>query len=154
MKRFNLHTGPLARDDDDPDGYHGEYARLGPAIGAARMAGTLYVLPPGESNCPYHYESDEEWLIVLEGRATVRRPEGEEELEAGDVVCFPAGPAGAHKITNRGEEPMRMLIVSTRDMPGIAVYPDSDKIGVFTEDGRDDIMVRRESGVDYWDRET
>ncbi|MEY2534587.1 MAG: hypothetical protein QOF29_2497 [bacterium] len=154
MKRFNLHTGPLARDDDDPDGYHGEYARLGPAIGAARMAGTLYVLPPGESNCPYHYESDEEWLIVLEGRATVRHPEGEEELEAGDVVCFPAGPAGAHKITNRGEEPMRMLVVSTRDMPGIAVYPDSDKIGVFTEDGRDDIMVRRESGVDYWDRET
>ncbi|MEA2226437.1 MAG: hypothetical protein QOF04_67 [Solirubrobacteraceae bacterium] len=154
MQRFNLHTGPLGRDDDDPDGYHADYARLAPEIGAARMAGTVYVVPPGQSNCPYHYESDEEWLIVLEGRATVRHPDGEDELGPGDVVCFPAGPAGAHKITNRGEEPMRMLIVSTRNMPAIAVYPDSDKIGVFTEDRRDNVMVRRESDVDYWDRET
>jgi uncharacterized cupin superfamily protein len=153
MRRLNLHTADLARDEDDPQGYDAGYVRLAPEIGAATMAGTLYELPPGQSNCPYHYEYDEEWLIVLDGRLTVRHALGEDELAAGDVVCFPLGPAGAHKLTNRGEETVRMLLVSTRTMPAIAVYPDSDKIGVFTDDRRDNIMVRREAGVDYWDRE-
>ena len=153
MQVLNLHTAELQHDDDDPAGYHAGYVRLGPAIGASTMAGTLYELPPGQANCPYHYESDEEWLLVLDGRLAVRHPEGEDELGPGDVVCFPAGPDGAHKLTNRGEEPVRMFIVSTRNMPAVAVYPDSDKIGVFTEGRRDNIMVRREGGVDYWDGE-
>jgi uncharacterized cupin superfamily protein len=118
------------------------------------MAGTLYELPPGNSNCPYHYESDEEWLLVLEGTLTVRHPEGTDELGAGDLVCFPAGQDGAHKLTNRGEDVVKMLIVSTANLPAVAVYPDSDKIGVFTEGRRDNVMVRRESDVDYWEGET
>ncbi|HMC06907.1 MAG TPA: cupin domain-containing protein [Solirubrobacterales bacterium] len=153
MKRFNVLTGDLQRDDD-PDGYHADYAKLGPAIGGRMLAGAVYELPPGQSNCPYHYEhGDEEWLIVLAGRPTVRHPEGEDELAPGDVVCFPAGPDGAHKTINRSEEAARVVIVSTRRMPAVAVYPDSDKIGVFTEDRSDDLMVRRESGIDYWDGE-
>ena len=56
---------------------------------------SLYELPPGQANCPCHYESDEEWLLVL----------------------------------------------------------DSDKIGIWTDGRRDNIMVRREAGVDYYDRE-
>jgi hypothetical protein len=46
-----------------------------------------------------------------------------------------------------------MFIVSTRNMPQVAVYPDSDKIGIWTADGRDDIIVRRDSGVRYYDGE-
>ena len=84
---------------------------------------------------------------------TVRHPDGEDELEAGDLVCFPGGPDGAHKLTNSGDGTARMLIVSTNNLPAVAVYPDSDKIGVWTEGRRDNIMVRRESGVDYYDRE-
>jgi uncharacterized cupin superfamily protein len=154
VKRFNIFGAELAHDTDDPEGYRSGYARLGPEIGGRMLAGTVYELPPGQSNCPYHYEhGDEEWLIVLAGRPTVRHPEGEDELAAGDVVCFPAGPGGAHKTINRSEEPARILFVSTRRMPAVAVYPDSDKIGVFTEERRDDLLVRRESGVDYWDGE-
>jgi uncharacterized cupin superfamily protein len=153
MRRVNLHTAELTRDDDDPDGYRSGYVRLGEAIGASTIAGRYYELETGQSNCPYHYESDEEWLLVLGGRLTVRHPGGEDELDAGELVCFPAGPDGAHKLTNRGAEPVRMVIVSTRNMPQVAVYPDSDKIGVFSEDPTADIMVRREARVDYWDRE-
>jgi uncharacterized cupin superfamily protein len=150
MQRLNLNTAELQHDDDDPDGYHAGYVRLGPAIGASTMAGTLYELPSGQANCPYHYESDEEWLLVLDGRLSVRHPQGEDELGPGDLVCFPAGPDGAHKLTNRGEEPVRMLIVSTRNLPAVAVYPDSDKIGVFSDEPGYRIMVRREAGVEYW----
>jgi uncharacterized cupin superfamily protein len=154
MKKLNIFHAELDHDDDDPEGYRSGYVKLAPPIGGKTMAGTLYELEPGNSNCPYHYESDEEWLLVLEGMLTVRHPDGEDELGPGDLVCFPAGPDGAHKLTNHGEDAVKMLIVSTANMPAVAVYPDSDKIGVFTEGRRDNVVVRRSSDVDYWDRET
>jgi uncharacterized cupin superfamily protein len=154
MRRFNLFAADLEHDADDPEGYRSGYASLREPIGGKLLAGKLYEVPAAQSICPYHYElGDEEWLIVLEGRPTVRHPGGEDELQPGDVVCFPAGSEGAHKVLNRTEEPVRALMVSTRRMPAVVVYPDSDKLGVFTEEKRDDLMVRRESGVDYWDRE-
>ena len=154
MKRFNILEADFQHDEDDPEGYRAGYVKLGPEIGAKTMAGTIYDLEPGNSNCPFHYESDEEWLLVLEGTLTVRHADGEDELGRGDLVCFPAGPDGVHKLTNRGTETVRMLIVSTANLPAVAVYPDSDKVGVFTEGRRDNVMVRRSSDVDYWDGET
>jgi uncharacterized cupin superfamily protein len=154
MRRLNLNTAQPEYDETDPEGYRAAQIKVAPLIGGETMAGGYYVVPPGQANCPYHYESDEEWLLVLEGRLTVRHPDGEDELGAGDLVCFPAGPAGAHKLTNNGDVPVRMLIVSTANLPAVAVYPDSDKIGLWTPGRIDNIMVRRKSGVDYYDGET
>lgn len=154
MRRFNLFAGEPEYDDANPDGYTAGMARFGPQIGATKMGGSLYELPAGQSICPYHYEyGEEEWLIVLEGRPTVRHPGGEEELEPGDTVCFPEGPEGAHKVTNRTDARVRVLMFSTISRPAIAVYPDSDKFGVFTGNPEDSLLVRRESSVDYYDRE-
>jgi len=152
MRRVNLHTADLNRDDE-PAGYEHAYLKLAPLIGGATMNGGYYELPPGQANCPYHYESDEEWLLVLEGRLTVRHPGGEDELEAGDLVCFPGGPDGAHKLTNSGDGTVRMLIVSTNNLPAVAVYPDSDKIGVFPGNDDDTKLFRRGDAVDYMDGE-
>jgi uncharacterized cupin superfamily protein len=154
MKRYNLHAAETSFDEDDPEGYKTAYVRVGPEIGAAMLGATIYDLPVGQSICPYHYEyGNEEWLLVLDGRPTLRHVEGEEELAPGDVVNFPVGPEGAHKVTNRTDAPVRVVIFSTKHEPGVAVYPDSDKIGVWPGDKRDHILVRRESVVDYWDRE-
>jgi hypothetical protein len=49
---------------------------------------------------------------------------------------------------------VRVLMLSTMHEPSVAVYPDSDKIGVWPGDNRDHLLVRRESRVDYWDGET
>jgi uncharacterized cupin superfamily protein len=154
VKRLNIFDSALDHDEDDPEGYRAGYLKLAEPIGAKTMAGTIYEMEPGNSNCPFHYESDEEWLLVLEGTLTVRHADGEDELSRGDLVCFPAGPDGVHKLTNRGTENVKMLIVSTANMPAIAVYPDSDKILAVDEGGRDRVMVRRSSNVDYWDGET
>ena len=154
MDRLNIFDAELDHDEDDPEGYRAGYLKLAAPIGAKTMAGTVYEMEPGNSNCPFHYESDEEWLLVLEGTLTVRHADGEDELDRGDLVCFPAGPDGVHKLTNRGTENVKMLIVSTANMPAIAVYPDSDKILAVDEGGRDRVMVRRSSNVDYWDGET
>jgi uncharacterized cupin superfamily protein len=154
VRRVNLFTVEAGYDEDDPEGYNTGYNRLGPELEASMLGGTLYELRSGQSICPYHYEyGNEELLIVLAGRPTLRHPEGEDAVEPGDIVCFPAGPAGAHKLTNRTDETVRLLMLSTKIDPAVAVYPDSDKIGVWVGDERDHILVRRESGVDYWDRE-
>ena len=46
-------------------------------------------------------------------RSCVRAPDGEHTLERGDLVCFPPGPAGAHKVMNRSEAPARTLMFSS-----------------------------------------
>jgi uncharacterized cupin superfamily protein len=153
LKRVNLRELVPEYDDTDPEGYRPGMARFGTAVGASQMGASLYELPPGQSICPYHYEyPEEEWLFVLSGRVTVRHPEGNEELGEGDIVCFPAGPDGAHKVTCLGDETARVLMTSTRQTPGIAVYPDSGKVGVWPGDDRDRLMMRRDT-LDYWDGE-
>jgi len=155
MNIFNLFTGEtdIGPEDTDPPGYRVDAARLGPKLGASRVGMSVYDLPPAEAVCPYHFEwTDEEWLIVIAGRPTVRTPEGERVLEPGDVVCFPAGPDGAHRVGNAGDEPARVAILSTKHEFGIAEYPDSDKIGVWA--GGAHHMLRRTPHLDYWDGES
>jgi uncharacterized cupin superfamily protein len=154
MRRVNLEQLEIAYDEGDPEGYRVGHSRLGPQIGASALGATVYELQEGQSICPYHYEYGcEEWAIVLRGHPTLRHPDGQDVLEPGDVVCFPEGPDGAHKLTNGQSEPVRVMLLSDKPSLAVAVYPDSDKIGVFPDDERDKIMVRRESGVDYFDRE-
>jgi uncharacterized cupin superfamily protein len=150
----NLFDVALAKDDDDPPGYGAFYARVGPLIGASALGLSVYELPPGESICPYHFEyPEEEWLIVLDGRPTLRHPGGEDELEPWDTVVFPTGPEGAHKVTNRTEERARVAMLSTKAKTAVAVYPDSNKVGVWSGDGEVSALFRRGDAVDYFDGE-
>ena len=153
MRKVNLNDLVAAPRDDRPDGYRSAHVSIGPRIGATWLGASIYELRHGESTCPYHYEYGcEEWLLVVSGRPTLRHPEGEDILEPGDVVCFPEGPDGAHKITNTFPDTARVVILSDKRTPNIAFYPDSDKVGVWT--GHDDgLLTRRESAVDYWDGE-
>ena len=56
-------------------------------------------------------------------------------------------------MVNRAAETAHVLLLSTLRAPAVAVYPDSDKVGVFSEDPGAAVMVRRSSDVDYWDGE-
>ena len=153
MRVINIHEPELEHDPDEPEPYRVPMDRFGPRIGASRMGGSIYELAPGRSVCPYHYEwGEEEWLVVLDGPVVVRHVDGEHELRAGDVVCFPPGPDGAHKVTNRGDATVRVLMLSTVVWPAISVYPDSDKVGVYPAPG-ERLIVRRGDGRDYFDGE-
>jgi uncharacterized cupin superfamily protein len=119
------------------------------AVGSDATAMFIYEVAPGRSSCPYHYEYEEEWLLVIDGTLVVRVPDGEQTLERGDLVCFPAGPAGAHKIMNRGESTARMMLFSSARVPAVSVYPDSDKIGVWAGDEANDLVFKRGTAVPY-----
>jgi uncharacterized cupin superfamily protein len=154
MERFKLDAAQPEYFASDAEGYRSGMDRFGPKIGATQLGGSVYELPPGQSVCPYHYEyPEEEWLFVLTGRVDVRTPEGEEELGPMEVVCFPSGPSGAHKVTNRSDETARVVMLSTKADVSVAVYPDSGKMLANTGNPEDRLMARRESAVDYYDGE-
>ena len=149
LQRVNLDDVVPEYDGSDPEGYRSAGVRLGASIGASQLGASIYELPPGQAVCPYHYEyPDEEWLLVLDGRVTVRHPGGEDELGAGDVVCFPQGPDGAHKVTCVGDETARVMMLSTKAPLGVAIYPDSGKVGVWPGVEGDSLMMRRDK-LDY-----
>jgi len=89
---------------------------------------------------PYHYvHGREEWLLVLAGTPTLRHARGEDQLVAGDLVCFPEGPDGAHGLS--GSSGVRALLLSTTDLPANVFYPDSGEWRI--RNGADDDVVLR-----------
>jgi uncharacterized cupin superfamily protein len=154
VDRANVFSAEFEYDPEDPEGYRAGMAKVGKAAGGEELAIKLFELPSGENLCPYHYEYVEEWLLMLEGEVVVRTPDGEEPAGRGELVRFAAGPEGAHKLTNRGEEPARFLMFSSSAEPAVAVYPDGDKIGVWVPGGADNVMLRRSDGnAGYYDGE-
>lgn len=109
----------------------------------------VYDLDPGRSSSPYHYEYEEEWLLVVDGTLVLRAPDGEYELQRGDLVRFPAGPEGAHKVMNRSDAPARTLMFSSARVPALSVYPDSDKIGVRSGNEPDELIFKRSTAVPW-----
>jgi uncharacterized cupin superfamily protein len=124
MTDSNIWTGAW-ESDDDWSGGGAEAKRLprGEQIGA-----TLYELEPGDFVVYHFHHAWEELLILLRGRPTLRTPDGERQLDEGEVVHFPVGPAGAHGITNETDDPARFVMVSSQSMPEVAEYPDLKKI--------------------------
>jgi uncharacterized cupin superfamily protein len=151
MRRITISDPDFTYDPDDPEGFRSGMLRMGPQLGAKQTGASVYELPPGQALCPYHYEyAEEEWALVLQGRPTVRTPEGTEQIDPFDVVFFPTGPEGAHLIRNDTGTPVRILMWSTVVYPAATAYPDSDKIGIWTGDKAEDVMVQRSSKVDYF----
>ena len=65
-------------------------------------------------------------------------------------MFFPTGPEGAHQIRNETDSPVRVLMWSEVVTPAASVYPDSDKVGIWTGNKDDDMLVERSSKVDYY----
>jgi len=135
-------------EEHDRDGFRFFDLWVGSQLGAEVLGCSLYDLPPGEQLWPYHYHlGNEEWAVVVAGCPTVRTPEGERELRAGDVVAFPEGEGGAHTFLNHSDTVARIALFSTLNRPTLPVYPDSAKIGANRR------YFRIADAVDYWDGE-
>jgi uncharacterized cupin superfamily protein len=155
MRRLNVTQPAFVYDPDDPEGFRSGMFRLGTELGARDTGTSVYEIPPGQALCPYHYEyGEEEWLMALEGRPSVRTPDGVEALEPFDVVFFPTGPAGAHQVFNDSPATVRILMWSTVVLPTATAYPDSGKVGVWTGDRAEDLIARRADGVAYFEGES
>jgi uncharacterized cupin superfamily protein len=151
MDVVNLNSDLAWESENDRDGYRHRVTAVGRKLGAQLLGGSVYELPPGEKTWPYHYELGcEEWVIVLSGRPTLRTPDGEQQLSPGDLAVFPEGPAGAHLLRNDTDEPCRVLLLSSKSPLAVVHYPDSDKVGVWSQAGGYQTMVSRRPELDYW----
>jgi len=109
-------------------------------------------IPPGRSAFPYHWhDSITEAYVILSGTGRVRTPEGEFDVGPGQVVVFPPGPQGAHRMTNTGTEPLRYVDLDTTADPDGCHYPDSGKTAIISARGY--AMWRDADTVDYYEGE-
>jgi uncharacterized cupin superfamily protein len=149
---------PTFEDGERPEGFRSRRARIGYELGTELIGASLWEVPPGEAAYPYHFHySDEELVIVLSGRPSLRTPKGTRELEEGEALRFPLGEEGAHQILNRNEETATLLAISSHGRPDVVIYPDSDKIGVgerLPRGGGLRAFFRRADGVDYFEGES
>jgi uncharacterized cupin superfamily protein len=146
-------------DEERPEGFSARRARLGRQAGGERLGASLYELEPGQATWPYHWHhANEELLVVLRGRPSLRTPEGWRELEEGEVVAFPRGERGAHQVANRGEDTVRFVVVSEMNSPEVNVYPDSGRLGAMARapgSGEEGLkaFLPLDAGGDYWEDE-
>jgi uncharacterized cupin superfamily protein len=111
----------------------GRAARVGAQAGAERLGATLYEIDPAGCGSPFHlHHGNEEMIIVLSGRPTLRTVDGTRELETGEVVACPVGRRGAHQLQNNTDQPVRALVISTMVYPEVAEQLDSEKILVLS----------------------
>ena len=137
------------------DGFRIRETQIGERVDAELIGGSVYEIDPGKKLWPYHlHHANEEWLVVLRGRPTLRTPEGEGGLTEGDVVCFPRGAAGGHQVRNETEEPVRILMLSTMIVPEIVEYPDSGKLDTVSAKGERILLTRHAEPAKYRDGES
>jgi uncharacterized cupin superfamily protein len=122
----------------ETDRYPGRHvARVGAQAGARNLAANIYELDPGVVGSPLHvHHANEELLLVLAGKLSLRSPDGTRLVSAGAVVALPAGQGGAHSLVNRSDAPVRYLVVSTTNSPDVVEYPDTGATVVVLDDER------------------
>jgi uncharacterized cupin superfamily protein len=154
----NLFDPEFDAEESRP-GFTYRRARLGRQAGAERLGASLYELEPGQAQWPMHYHlGNEELLVVLSGKPTLRTLGEERELGEGEVVALPIGERGAHQIVNRSDRLVRVLLVSEMSAPDIVVRPESGKLSAFgrapgsADEGMHEVFFLRDA-VDFWDGE-
>jgi uncharacterized cupin superfamily protein len=148
-----------AHQDEGP--FRWKRARVGRQAGARELGASVFEVPPGGSTFPLHvHHANEELLVVLAGTPTLRTIEGERTLEEGEVVACVTGRAGAHRIDNRTDAAVRVLVVSTMIAPEIVEHVDSQKIYARTyPPGADrppdavEVIVKREDHREFFEGE-
>jgi uncharacterized cupin superfamily protein len=116
----NLFEPDWDAERDEPP-FRWRRARLGRQAGARDLGASLFEVEPGCATFPLHaHYANEEMLVVLAGRPTLTGADGARRtLEPGEVVACPAGREGAHRLDNDGDEPARVLVVSTMRAPEV-----------------------------------
>ena len=153
MKVFNLYSDELD-DSTDREGWRVTGGNVGEQIGGELIGAGLYEVEARNKLFPYHtHHANEEWLLVVRGQPTLRTPEGERQLDEGDVVCFPRGKAGAHQVRNGTDSPIRVLMLSTKIAPEIVEYLDTGKVGARSVAGERIMFGRPGPELDYWEGE-
>ena len=114
-----------------------EKRALGDPLGLTSFGVNLTRLPPGTASALRHWHSlEDEFVMVLEGEATLVTEAGEKVLGPGMVAGFPKGKADGHHLVNRGSRDVVYLEVGDRRAGDDVPYPDDDLAALWRDDRR------------------
>ncbi|HSM83573.1 MAG TPA: cupin domain-containing protein [Nodosilinea sp.] len=110
--------------------YTGWAKRLTPSMD--RRQGHIGVvverLKPKSLSCQYHYHvHEDEFCLILKGKARLRYGDTTVEVKEGDAISFPRGERVAHQFYNHTDEVVDILMVGENLPYEACYYPDSDK---------------------------
>jgi uncharacterized cupin superfamily protein len=127
------------------------FRQLGEYGGCSHVGVCMEEIAPGRQAYVAHYHLlEEEQLLVLEGRPTLRLGERRLPLEPGSYVVFPAGQKVGHALVNETDETVRYLIIGERNPSEVTVHTDTGRVGVrLMGEG-----YRRADTMEYWEGES
>jgi uncharacterized cupin superfamily protein len=102
------------------DGEMGVYTRFEGEARFPQVGINLAVLEPGQPNCMYHREDEQEDFLVLSGECLLLIEGEERRLRAWDFVHCPAWTE--HVFVGAGDGPCAILMIGTRNTDDV-VYP-------------------------------
>lgn len=97
---------------------------------AKQCAVNFVEVEPGGTAFGYHWhEMNEEVFYIISGSGTVKTANGNLAVKAGDAITFPAGPAGAHVISNASQtEKLVYIDFDTSNPCEIVHFPEMKKV--------------------------
>jgi len=110
------------------------YRRLGPASGLTDFGVSHVRLEPGAWSSQRHWHNGEdEFLVMLEGEATLVEDDGETVLRPGDCAAWPKGNTNGHHLKNDTDRDCLFVVIGGGENTG-GGYSDIDLM--FTADNR------------------
>ena len=105
-----------------------------------------------KSAYPKHYHKyNTECFYIIGGYGEVETNDEKLKVTSGDIIVFPCGEAGTHKITNTSKnEKLTYIDFDTTNSPDIIKYVDSGKIGII-EHNISSSFYKEDGQVDYYD---
>jgi uncharacterized cupin superfamily protein len=101
--------------------------KLGDYFGLTQFGVNLTHLSPGAVSALAHSHSiQDEFILILEGSATLMLAEQEFLLNPGDCYGFKAGTGIAHQLANRSQETVIYLEIGDRTPNDVVEYPNDD----------------------------
>jgi uncharacterized cupin superfamily protein len=143
---------PKHRNDHEPYEYY-KYEVTNPSKESQSNV-SIYEIPPQKASYPYHYHlKSQEIFYIISGSGILETPDGNKTISAGDVIVCPPLEKGAHRIINSSEkETLVYLDCDTVNYPDVAYYPNSHKVGIILNGGKN-TFYKEKSDVEYYEGE-
>ena len=121
--------------------------RLGNAAGLTQFGVNICTVKPGAQSSQRHWhETEDEFVIVLDGEVVLVEDGGETVLKRGEAAAWKAGATNGHTIVNKSGRDALVLEIGHRAPRDKVTYPDIDML--FHRDG-DKRTYTRKNGEKY-----
>ena len=105
-------------------------------FGLSNFGVNLTHLEPGAASALFHWHQlQDEFVFVLEGRATVIFGDEQFHLSPGECMGFKAGTGIAHQVVNRSDALVTYIEIGDRSPGESGGYPNDDLDGRLAPDG-------------------